>query len=117
MLLASDAERAENSPDEGCRTGDDPSAVVAVMMVVVEVVHRGGSMSAAESAGSAMGCREAGSSQRQSGHEGHDQFLVVRFITVHFLPLWALHGERHPRNGFLTGKREKSASRDAGDWC
>jgi len=32
-----------------------------------------------------------GSHQCKSGHKGHEEFLVVRFITVLFLPLWGLH--------------------------
>ena len=30
---------------------------------------------------------KASCSQNQTGHKGHDEFLVVRFITFHFLPL------------------------------
>ena len=38
--------------------------------------------------------RHAHTCHCQSGHESHEEFLVVRFITVLFLPLWGLHTER-----------------------
>lgn len=95
---ASETERAEDSAHDGRRTGDDPSVVMATMMVVVPtaVVHRGRAAPAAEAVGPMMRGREASSRQRKSGHEGHDQFLVVRFITFLFLPegLTSRQGDR-----------------------
>lgn len=62
--------------------------VVATAMMAF---HPGaGTSSTARTAGTAMRCREAGSGQRECGHEDREEFpVVVRFITILFPPLWA----------------------------
>lgn len=46
----------------------------------------GRSSTLARSTMAATGSGEAGCSQRKSGHEGHEEFLVVRLITITFCP-------------------------------
>lgn len=73
-------------------------------MMVTAVMNGGGGMG---NAGTAMRCREAGSGQGESGHKGHEEFLVVRVITILFLPLWALQVEREMPDNNLTGQKNK----------
>ena len=72
--------------------------------MVTAVMNGGGTVG---NAGTAMRCREAGSRQGKSGHEGHEEFLVVRVITILFLPLWALQVERETHDNNLTGQTKK----------
>lgn len=75
-------------------------------MMVTAVMNGGGGMG---NAGTAMRCREAGSGQGESGHKGHEEFLVVRVITILFLPLWALQVEREMPDNNLTGQKKKTS--------
>ncbi len=72
--------------------------------MVTAVMNGGGTVG---NAGTAMRCRKAGSRQGKSGHEGHEEFLVVRVITILFLPLWALQVERETPDNNLTGQKNK----------
>lgn len=72
--------------------------------MVTAVMNGGGTVG---NAGTAMRCRKAGSRQGKSGHEGHEEFLVVRVITILFLPLWALQVERETHDNNLTGQKNK----------
>ena len=72
--------------------------------MVTTVMNGGGTVG---NAGTAMRCRKAGSRQGKSGHEGHEEFLVVRVITILFLPLWALQVERETPDNNLTGQKNK----------
>ena len=72
--------------------------------MVTAVMNGGGTVG---NAGTAMRCRKAGSCQGKSGHEGHEEFLVVRVITILFLPLWALQVERETPDNNLTGQKNK----------
>ena len=72
--------------------------------MVTAVMNGGGTVG---NAGTAMRCRKAGSRQGKSGHEGHEEFLVVRVITILFLPLWALQAERETPDNNLTGQKNK----------
>ena len=94
MLLATD-DRSDESTD-GCGPEIEPSIVVATVVVMVSMPRRRGRWTMVTAvmngggtvgnAGTAMRCRKAGSRQGKSGHEGHEEFLVVRVITILFLP-------------------------------
>lgn len=63
------------------------SAVVMVVSTAM-MVHRCGASS--PSARATMRGREAGSGQCEGGSENRESLSeLVRFITIHFLPLWA----------------------------
>ena len=76
-------------------------SVVVVGVVPVNAVFdpRGASAVMTATRG---GSRHTHTSQCKSGHEGHEEFPVVRFITIAFLPFWALHSERRINDGNLT---------------
>jgi len=64
--------------------------MIAVAMMPIAAMFNARVVSAAAMPARARG-RHAHTCHCQSGHNGHEEFLVVRFITILFLPLWALH--------------------------
>ena len=82
-----------------------PSVAVVSVVPIDAVLDPCGSSAVIMAARS--GSRHTDASQCKSGHEGHEEFLVVRVITILFLPLWALQVERETPDNNLTGQKNK----------